>query len=271
MRAGHETMIIDAHTHAFPDHIAEATVAALAREAGVEACGDGRVASLLRSMDEGGVDRAVVAPVATRPGQEPGILRWATYLPSDRLIPLAGLVATGPDAADHVHRIADVGVRGIKIHPDYQRHYADDPAADAAYSAAAERGLIVLFHAGVDIGLPDPVHASPERLARVMDRHPRLRCILAHLGGYRMWDDVERHLVGRPCWLDTAYLAGRIDQAQFLRIVRAHGVERVLFATDWPWSEAAGDIAWLRATGLDGAELDLVLGANAAALFGAVS
>lgn len=261
-------MIIDAHTHVFPDRIARDTVAELAREAGVEARSDGRVSSLLRAMDEGGVDRAVIAPVATRPGQEPGILRWVTSLPADRLIPFAGLVATGPDAVAHVHRIADAGVAGIKLHADYQRHFVDDPAADPAYAAAAERRLVLLFHAGVDIGLPDPVHASPERLARVMDRHPGLRCILAHLGGYRMWDDVERCLVGRPCFFDTAYLAGHLDEARFLRIVRTHGVERILFGTDSPWGEPAGDIAWLRATGLDGDELDRILGANAAALLG---
>jgi predicted TIM-barrel fold metal-dependent hydrolase len=217
-------------------------------------------------MDQAGVDRAVLAPVATRAGQEEGILRWVQSLRSERLVPFAGLYPTGEDAVGHLHRIADAGIAGIKLHPDYQAYFVDDPAVDPVYAAAADLGLIILFHAGVDIGLPDPVHASPERLARVLDRHPGLRCILAHLGGYRMWDEVERHLVGRSCFFDTAYLAGRVDTTQFLRIVRNHGVERVLFATDYPWSEPVGDLAWLRSSGLDDRELDLVQGANAARL-----
>ena len=91
---------------------------------------------------------------------------------------------------------------------------------------------------------------------------------MAHLGGYRMWDEVERWLVGRPCFFDTAYVPGRIDEDRFLRIVRAHGAGRVLFATDSPWGEPAGDMAWLRSTGLEPAEVNRILGDNAAALLG---
>ncbi len=259
-------MIIDFHVHLFPDAIAAETVRSLAAGAGVNPRGDGTVADLLRRMDAAGVDRSVVLPVATRPDQEESILRWVSGLPRDRFEPFGAVYPRGPEAARTVHRIAESGLRGFKLHPDYQGFFVDDPMADPVYEAAVERNLIVLFHAGVDIGLPEPVHAPPIRLRKVLDRHPGLRVVLAHLGGYRMWDEVEEFLVGRDCYLDTAYVLDSIDPEQFLRIVRRHGAEKVLFATDSPWGDASDELAKLAAVGLSNSELHRIRGAAAQAL-----
>ena len=100
------------------------------------------------------------------------------------------------------------GIKGVKFHPDYQMFFVDEERMFPLYRQMADAGLIAFFHAGVDIGLPPPVHCPPDRLATVLDRVPDLTVVAAHFGGFKMWDDVEKYLIGRNLWLDTSLHAG---------------------------------------------------------------
>ena len=61
------------------------------------------------------------------------------------------------------------------------------------------------------------------------------KMVLAHMGGMKFWDDVEAYLVGENVYLDTAYVIDEMVEEQFLRIVKNHGVDKILFASDSPW------------------------------------
>lgn len=259
--------IIDMHAHAFPDSLASAAVASLVHAGGVVAHYDGTIAGLIAAMDRSGIERTLVAPVATKPSQVPAINDWVLGMDRTRIIPFGAMHPDLPDPAEELSRLAEAGVRGFKLHSQNQDFSPDEPRMDGIYEAAIDLGLVVLFHAGgfvVQYG----TEARPEHFARMLDAHPRLRCILAHMGSYLYWDEVREHLLGRDVYFDTAYVPGRLPDDELLALVRDHGVEKVLFGSDGPWTDAAGEVAHLRRLGMTRAEQEAVLGGNALRLLG---
>jgi predicted TIM-barrel fold metal-dependent hydrolase len=260
---------IDIHTHAFTDELAAKAVPGLLRSAdgSLTAHYDGTIAGLVREMDRTGVDVSVIQPVATKPAQVTAINDWAAAQASDRIVPFGAMHPDLDDPSAEVARMSRLGLRGFKMHPEHQSFSPDEPRLDAVYAAAVEHGMIVLFHAGADVIHPT-VHGTPESFAAVIDRHPDLTAILAHLGGFREWRGVAEHLAGRDVWLDTAYTPGHLADEEFVTLVRAHGADRVLFGSDGPWTDAAAEIAHLRALPLESGELEDILGGNAQRLLG---
>lgn len=261
--------VIDMHTHAFPDKLAERAVPKLEAAADWKARLDGRISSLLASMDQAGVDVSVVCPIATKPDQVEGILQWCLQIRSDRLAPFPSVHPEGPDAADWLRRIAGEGFKGIKLHPMYQDFHADDARLLELYAVCAECRLAVLIHCGRDLAFaPDDDRADPCRMAAALQAVPGLTLIATHMGGWRMWDEASQDLVGRNCRLETSFSLGELPPDQAVAMIRRHGVERVLFGTDSPWADQAEEIARVRSLGLSVAEQEKILHDNAAALLG---
>ncbi len=265
-------MVIDFHTHIFPDRIAPATIAKLAAICCTDAFTDGTADGLRRSMDDAAIDCSIVLPVVTNPSQFESINRFAADInaQNDRLISFGGIHPACEDVDARLDAIVALGLRGIKLHPDYQGTFIDDERYIRIMRGAIDRDLLVSIHAGVDVGLPDPVHCPPERMCAVLDilqdDPARPHIILAHTGGYGQWDEVERLLCGKAVYFDTSFTLGHIDDEQFVRIIRKHGTERVLFATDSPWGGQAETLAHFRALPLTNEEQDRILYRNAAAL-----
>lgn len=260
-------MIIDVHTHAFPDRLAARAMAQLQAETDqVIAVLDGTIADLLRSMDRAGIHAAVVASIATRPSQFDPILRWSDSIRSDRIVPFPSFCPLAPEAVDQVRHIAAEGFLGFKLHPYYQQFVLDDPRLDPVYAVAAEAGLIVLLHSGFDLAFPHDRVADPVRIRRLIDRFPALRVIAAHLGAWQDWDEVEHHLLGRDIYFDVSCSLDFMRPEQALRILRGHRADRLLFGSDSPWVDQARTIEQLRALGLGSAAEAQLLERNARAL-----
>lgn len=261
-------MIIDTHVHVFPDHIAAKALATMEQHSGIKLATDGTLASLKQSMAIAGITHAVNLPVSTSPEQAQTINRHAISTREPGIIPFGSLHPNLPSFRDEIKRLVDSGIRGIKMHPDIQAFYVDDKALFTMYESIAEAGLLLFLHAGKNIDLPDPAHCTPERLARVIDHNPNLKVITAHLGGWRLWDDVERHLVGRSLWMDTSFAVGHLPQKQFMRIIRNHGVEKILFGTDSPWLNQKAAIDELTRLPLSRDEKRAIFSDNACSLLG---
>ncbi len=264
-------MIIDFHTHIFPDKIAKKTIEFLEAEGNVKAYTDGTLEGLIRSMKENRIDISVVLPVMTKPEQFETVNRYAAEITGR-----AGIISFGgihPDAdgyREKLDRIKELGLPGIKLHPDYQKTFIDDPKMVRIIDYAAEIGLIVLIHAGIDIGLPDPVHCPPSRSAQMLagiDR-PKAKIVLAHTGGYNQWDEVEEYLVGRNVLFDMSFSLGRITDDQFVRIVKNHGADRILFGSDSPWDGQGKTCEQLLKLDLTEEETGRILFRNALDLLG---
>ncbi len=271
-------MIIDFHTHIFPDRIAETTVAAIEEGAKTPRHSDGTAGGLLASMQRAGVDLAVNLPVLTRPGQFAHVTAFAEEVNARefcgaRILSFGGVHPADPEAPDHVDELADRGFLGLKIHPDYQNTYIDDEAYLRIMARAKARGLITVTHAGVDAAyVRGEVHCTPDRVLRVLyalGGYDLL--VLAHIGGEQMSGEVLSLLAGEKIYLDTAYSLHEMPRSRFLEILDKHGDERILFATDSPWRDLGEELAILRGMGIPEPSLGKILGKNAEKLLGLVT
>ena len=266
--------MIDFHTHIFPNAVAPKALASL--QAGslrvegraVEPHTDGTMTGLLASMARNGVDKSIVLPIATKESQTPSINRFASGVQSQQLISFYSLHPAQEDWEAVLEEIASAGGKGIKLHPEFQFAHVDSPEMLRILRKAAALQLIVVLHAGKDIGMPPPVHCTPMQLARALDAVPDVCVVAAHMGGWRMWDQVEECLVGRQMYFDTAFVGDYLPREQYLRIIRNHGAERILFGSDSPWEEPAHTLAGLEALGLTAEELAKITHDNAAVLLG---
>ncbi|MBN1192513.1 MAG: amidohydrolase family protein, partial [Coriobacteriia bacterium] len=245
--------IIDTHAHAFADAIAPVAMSTLLKAADVRSYYDGTVSGLMSAMDRGGVALSVVAPVATKPSQVRTINDWVLSLDRDRIIPFGAMHPDFPDPSAEIARLAENGIRGIKMHSQNQDFSADEPRMAPLYRAVIDAGLVVLFHAGRDM-VDWGREARPAEFARMLDAYPDLKCVLAHMGGYLFWEEVREHLCGRDVYLDTAYVPRHLPDAEFLSLIRDHGAHRVLFGSDGPWTEVGDEIAYLKEMGLSDEE-----------------
>lgn len=262
--------MIDFHTHIFPEKIAARTLAFLESRCHTRPCTNGMADGLLASTREAGLAFSVVMPVVTKPSQFDSINRFAAGMldPEEGLLSFGGIHPDNTDYKEKLRQIRDMGMKGIKLHPDYQGVMINDIRYKRIISCASELGLIVSVHAGFDPGYPECVHCPPD-LARevIRDVQPE-RLILAHMGGFRRWDEVEEYLVGEDVWFDTAVVFGVIPDEQFLRIVRSHGAERILFGTDSPWAGQKEFVEYMNRLPLTEDERDKIFQGNAKALLG---
>lgn len=256
-------MIVDLHAHCFPDQLAPRALSILAERAGTEPYFNGTVSGLRMVMDEAGIDRAVLQPIATKPGQTVGVNRWAISVQEERIISFGTIHPETQGWQDELKGLVGAGIKGIKFHPNYQDFMVDDPKLFPLYEAIFTAGLMVLFHSGVDLWYPDTNQCHPRQLKKVLTLFPGATIIAAHMGGFRCWEAVEENLLGTDLYFDTAYSLGELGVERMEKLIRAQGVEKILFGTDSPWSSPQAEIANLKTLKLTAEEQQMILGGNA--------
>ena len=208
-------MIIDFHTHTFPDKIADAALTKMRAASHTVTFTNGTVSGLKESMKEAGIDWSVVLPVATNPLKVSSINDLSAALTEkDGLIYFGCIHPEMEDAKGEIVRLAGLGLKGIKIHPVYQGVDIDDIRFLRILDAAAEQDLVVVTHNGDDIGFPGVVRCSPEMARRALNQVGKVKLVLAHMGGWRNWDRVADALVDTSVYLDTAFSLGALTQSQ---------------------------------------------------------
>lgn len=256
-------MVIDFHVHCFPDDLAPKAVKLLGERADMLPRLDGTVEDVRSSMKKANVDCSVLLNIATKPTQTEKLNTWAAEVNNNGIIAFGSVHPEYEEYEKELKRIKSLGLKGIKLHPDYQLFYVDEERVFPIYELAAKLGLIVVFHAGVDVGLPPPYHCNPQRLLKVIEAFPEGRFVAAHMGSYSYWDDVEKYLVGRNVYFDTSYCISCIDSRQIRRIIENHDSEKVLFATDSPWRDQQEEILKLKKLNLGMNVEEAILGSNA--------
>ncbi len=281
-------MIIDFHVHTFPDAISANVLAKLSRMSHTEYFTDGSVDGLTASMKEASVDYSVNLPVMTRPDQvekvNSALIQQKEALARQGILTFAGMHPDYDNYKQELLRIQQNGIPGIKIHPAYQNTAIDDIRMMRIIDQASALGLIVLTHAGVDIGIYDRNYASVGQILKVIDEVHPAKLVLAHMGNWGCWQDVERDLAGADVWLDTAfaigpitpdrahsgtpYLSDNLSDDAFVRIVNKHGADKILFATDSPWESQKDYVQRVDRQKLTPRQKELIFSANAAKLLG---
>ncbi len=156
-----------------------------------------------------------------------------------------------------------------KIHPFYQDCDLDSKRMLPLYEAIVEHGLLLVCHTGFDIAFPGVERAAPERVARVVEHFPELPMVVTHTGGWEDWDEVERHLLGRPIWMEVSMTLEYAEAERTRRMLLAHPADRLLFGSDSPWSPQAAMVQGFRALDLGAALEERLFRANAATLLDA--
>lgn len=259
-------MIIDTHTHAWPDSVAKKALAGSVPN--LERRGDGTIDGLRTSMASAGIDRSVVLGVANHGSAVDKANAFSENLDPDQFI---GFGSVHPELTpeENVESLRQHGLRGAKIHPFFQKYALDDdrlaPTLDAMQGEFA-----VIIHVGSIATASSKGVCSPPMLAELSRRFPKLDIVACHFGGYQQFEEAAEIVVGLPVYLDTSWPPGlaELDTKAVREVVEKHGPDRVLFASDWPMADQAAELETVRGLGLSDDDTDHILGLNAARLLG---
>lgn len=254
--------IIDTHAHIYPDKIAQRAAASIGDFYHIPMNLDGTVDALLRAGEEAGIDRHLVHSVAVTWERVQAIndfIAGAVAAHPDRFVGFGAMHPDHPDMEKELDRLMTLGLRGVKLHPDFQHFCLDDPAALRLFAAMAERGLPLLVHTG-DKRYD---YSSPERMARALDRVPRLTAICAHLGGWSVWSDAWKLLAGREnVYVDCSSSLYALAPEETVKIIHRYGANRVFFGTDYPMWAPGEEVARVMALPLTEREREMIFHEN---------
>ena len=227
-------MIFDIHTHCFKDSLAKNAIQTLSAKAGILAYTNGTLDDTVRIMDEAGVYGFAVLNISVSEHQQKNVNDYAISINNGRVVAFGSVHPFSQDAISEIDRLKDNGVKGLKFHNEYQNFDMDDERAYPVYEYCFNKGLVILFHGGRDLGFNTPLKASPKRALNVAKTFPKAEFIMAHFGGYGVSDDVIKYLQDTKVQLDTSFTKG-LDVKKINDVIRAFGTKRIYFGSDTPW------------------------------------
>lgn len=257
-------MIIDAHTHVWPDKIAHRALSA--NGTGFDHVGDGTLSGLRATMAAAGVDRSVVLGVANDAAAVEKVCRFSASIAAPDVIPLGSIHVDLP-VEENVRLLRDNRLVGIKVHPLYQGFGLDD-ARLVERLDALDDGMLVVVHVGTG-GDGRPVAGStPPLLRDLAQAVPHLNIVACHFGGYHHLEEAFEVICGSGVLVDTSWppSLGEIAPHRVRDFIVRHGADKVVFASDWPTADPAREIQVIRDLGLASDDTDQVLGLNLAGI-----
>ena len=277
-------MIIDIHTHIFPQSIAQKALHSMQQNCHTALFSDGTEHGLIESEKRGKVNLAVVQPVATNPDKVSHLNDSVIAINNDsekkKMLSFGAMHPAYLYWEQELERIKQAGVVGIKLHPPYEKIDINDPRSLAILRKCRDLNLIVLIHSGKDVGLLGAEQALPEKIRRALDAVGPMKLIAAHMGGWACWDEARTLLSETGIYIDTAFSLGvmtpaadqhewkkedlqLLNDVAFCELVHAFGARHVLFGTDSPWAEPEKELSKIRNLQLSKEEIAMILGENA--------
>lgn len=260
-------MVIDIHTHAWPQKVASKARSNLESLFKTRLIGSPTLQTLLKSMQKNNIGVSVVCGVATKPEQVSSINEWLFKIKSRRLRVFCALHPEYKSWKDELRRIRING-DGIKLQPEFQGFYIDDKRVYPMYEEIERLGLPLLFHCGKELSGTMLVRSSPRRLLRIRKRFPSLKIIAAHFGGFGLWEEVKKYLLGKDIYLDTSFFFGYLPRKEARYMLMKHCKERLLFGSDFPLIDPKKDLDYLRGLNLPEGLKKRILYLNARELLG---
>lgn len=228
--------IIDFHAHCYPDDVWPKVDAAIVKAYGKVAETPGTVDGLLLSMKDSGIKLPVVQPVANQPKHVEGVNKWIESI-RDKHKEILFFAAINPGVENPYQVVCDLaakGFRGVKMQPNAGGYYPDTKGCFEIYRALEENNMVLLTHAGDELKPFTPLYARPKNFVKVFKSFPDLKIVLAHLGGYNTWEELDAVLGYDNVYYDTA-MSCEIGEKEFLGIADRIGIDRIIFGTDYPW------------------------------------
>lgn len=261
---------IDFHTHIFPDAIAAPAITKMENRFQLKAVADGTLDGLRRSMEGAKIQISVNLPVITRVEQFESLNRFAREITPEAFDDSCGQVlsfgAVHPDSSryrEELRQLKEMGFRGIKLHPDNQEIFIDDPQMLRVIDYASELGFVIVVHSGSEQEFPTEIHCPPKRAAEMLRRVRPQRLVLAHLGGFKEYEESMEYLAGQDVYLDTGFIAGHLEAEKAKTLILTHGADRILMGSDSPWDGQRESVEFIRNLGLSREDTQNILYRNA--------
>jgi predicted TIM-barrel fold metal-dependent hydrolase len=232
--------VIDCHAHIFPARIALRAAESIGAFYDIKMRYDGTLDTLLDIGQRACIDKYVIHSVATSPSQVEQINNFIAATVREQPGMLIGFATLHPDTeriGDELDRAIGLGLKGIKLHPDFQKFNLDDRAAYKIYEAAEGR-VPILTHTG------DYRHSysHPSRVPKILKDFPGLQMICAHLGGWSQWDEARQYLKGENVWVDTSSSFFALANAELEKLIGVFGEDRVVFGSDYPMWDPGSEL-----------------------------
>lgn len=262
-------MIIDFHAHVFPTKIAEKASNGIEKFYNIKVPNDGTLDRLIKLSDEAGVSKMVVHSPATTPHQVESINNFIIECKKkypDRIIGFMTLHPDYENINNEVERCIKAGLKGVKIHPDFQEFMIDDIRAYHIYEAIAGR-LPLLVHTG-DYRYQ---WSKPSKMAKVMDDFPSMTVIGAHFGGWSEWEDAAEVFKNKNIYVDTSSTMYKLPLSHVKKLIEFYGADHVLFGTDYPMWDAKSELSYIEKLNLSLSDKELILHKNAERILGIIS
>lgn len=257
--------VADIHAHVFPEKIADKASNAIGTFYNKPSMLHGTFETLAACEREAGITHFVASSSATVAVQVSHINDFIADCgkQSDHVIVFGSLFPTMEDWEPELERMQALGIRGVKVHPDFQKINIDDPKAVEMYRGIAKAGLPVLFHVGDN----RYDYSSPERLLNLLRQVPDLVVIAAHFGGWQTWDRTSRYIMPENVFYDTSSSLMYISKEYALELLEKLGPHRFLFGTDFPMWTPKNELERFLNLGLDETTRDRILFGNFESLF----
>lgn len=258
-------MLIDFHTHVYPEKIAEKGVQYIGDFYNLPMSEKGTLVHLKSVAKASGTTHVVLLGVAVKPEVVESINRFTASMLDESTFGFGTIHPDYPNKEDEIKHCLEMGLIGIKIHPDMQAFHIDDPRMFEVYDILSKLGAPIMIH----LGDARYEYSRPLRLAKIMDQYPDLKVVGAHLGGYQRWEEALTSICGRRnLWLDTSSSLQFMDIELAKKIIHTHGVDRILFGTDYPITDQSEELKRIALLDLTTEETKAVLYENAATLLG---
>lgn len=259
--------IVDCHCHIYPDKIAEKAVESIGDFYVAAMFGNGTLKEMTERDEIAGITNSVIFSVATTPQQVRHINEYIAKTVKESNGRFTGLGTLHPDSEDlegDIEHIISLGLRGVKMHPDFIRTDVDDERMMKIYSLLEGR-LPVLFHCG-DFRFN---YSNPDKLKNVLEKFPNLTVIAAHFGGWSIWKEATEALCGyKNVYVDTSSSFFGLTKEEAVSCIRKYGADRVLFGADYPMWDPVTEVRIVKLLDLTEEEKEKILWKNAAKLFG---
>ena len=258
--------VIDAHCHIYPEKIAAKAVEGIGGFYDIKMGEKGVAGDMLAKGEKAGIDRYLIFSVATKPAQVKSINEFIAGEVAKSGGKMVGLGTMHPESEDlkgDLEHMKELGLKGVKIHPDFQGFKLDDYRYLKLYELCGEE-LPVLIHTG------DKRYdfSNPNRMKAVLDTFQNVTFIGAHFGGWSIWEQAAKELAGyQNFYVDCSSSFYANTPAVSEKLIRAYGAERVLFGTDYPMWSAESELEYFFALNLTDAEREQILHKNAEKIF----
>ena len=231
-------LVIDAHTHIFPDTSAASILAFTSKKFKVKVYGKGTAADLICQMDEHNINYAVIHMVALTPKAVKKINTWLIKLKEPRFVKFGTIHPSFKEFREEIQRLKENGIKGIKLQPEVQGFTVDNTDLTyPLYEALVKNDMMIMFHVGGNPTTHPQQRSQPGMILRVSKDFPELIIIAAHLGGLNMWAQAAELLAGKEnVYMETSMTYEKISPKWAEKIIRRHGHHKIFFGTDYPFA-----------------------------------